>query len=1200
MILAFLLSALLLPQTAAATQPVFACAQQPDFALPAARTLIGPVETPVRGTPRLLVVFARFAGEFPEMTAPPSWSQRMFDAELPGSITHFYDTMSGGLLHVDGEVAPRFYEAPAPAEEYVGSDPLATGPYGLFVAQILEQVDADVDFARFDSDDDGNVDAVAIALLSAPDNFLQGPATGIASLGITGYYLTVDRGTRLTPVRVANDHGSVQVAPSYGLMVATICHEFAHLFGAFDLHNAAATRSDTPPTRDSAGIGAWGLMGWGALGWHGNDGPNPFMAWTRVKFGWADIVDLQQTRIDLQLEDVTLNGKVARVRLPSGDLFLIENRQRESYYDRNIPGEGLLIWHVDPRQLVSVDLEAADGRWTDAGYPLGRRADKDAGADNLDFWAHDVDYAALHAGNLGDGTDPFDGDRFVRFGPETNPASWDLSHTWSFTLDSLRFVDNTALAALTLPPVVRFDQVSVVGAIDGVVVAGERVDIDFVLSAEWRGFSPALVVRLEAPEGLVQTNQAAVSLLPQYVEGGGIGSTSRRCCVYRAPPGDHISFTVEADLPGVVELPLTLVVYEIGDAGLQRLWQHQLELIVVGVRQRVQDVVTVDDVSGNGDALLQAGEVVRFEFSFPDLQQTPQILDGLQLSLRSLDGGARPLESALVAWIEDGTARARSSLWITEAGLSADSLTFELEIRNGDTTSRELLSVAIAEGADPSPPLVGSPVVHAVEGGMQVALPDSRLDDGSPLREVFLEIQSASGEQLDTWPMQPRLYRYQTSVDLPSGEYMVRVVAVDEAGNRGFGPQTSVSVPIMPTKRSANLSGVVQLSQGVGAVAWSPDGGHIAVAEGENVLILDSVTLGSKRAFQGHDRPVTRLRFAGDDALLVSADAGGAIQVWDPVTGLSRASLNVEAPLVDMDMSTSGDVLAVVTDEEIFLWRRDRWSLPWRRLLDSGATAVAVQGDNIAAIGRADGRLHYWDLLLARPSVLSTGLSNSHQGSVSQLRFAGTNTLVTATAAGTVGIWQVRSGSGHKTDAHEDQIVGLATHASADLVASVGWDGELRVARMSATSGRREVLRVSVPGVQSVSFSPDGLQLVAGTWDGELRKYVLGSAVSAAAVSTPQAVTLLAAYPNPFNGGVSIPFRLRRDAPVTARIYNMTGQLVRTLDLPRQLAGDHYAPGNALYWDGTDEQHRDVGSGVYLVQLRVGGFRDTARLVLLR
>ena len=83
-----------------------------------------PVRTPVRGTPRLLVVFARFAGDFPEMTAPPSWSRQMFDAELPASITHFYDTMSGGLLHVAGEVAPRFYQPPRPPLESVGSDPL--------------------------------------------------------------------------------------------------------------------------------------------------------------------------------------------------------------------------------------------------------------------------------------------------------------------------------------------------------------------------------------------------------------------------------------------------------------------------------------------------------------------------------------------------------------------------------------------------------------------------------------------------------------------------------------------------------------------------------------------------------------------------------------------------------------------------------------------------------------------------------------------------------------------------------------------------------------------------------------------------------------------------------------------------------------------------------------------------------------------
>ncbi len=46
------------------------------------------------------------------------------------------------------------------------------------------------------------------------------------------------------------------------------------------------------------------------------------------------------------------------------------------YYDRNIPGEGLLIWHVrhppaaERASSPLVDVECADGRWLDAGYPL--------------------------------------------------------------------------------------------------------------------------------------------------------------------------------------------------------------------------------------------------------------------------------------------------------------------------------------------------------------------------------------------------------------------------------------------------------------------------------------------------------------------------------------------------------------------------------------------------------------------------------------------------------------------------------------------------------------------------------------------------------------------------------------------------------------------------------------------------------------
>ena len=95
----------------------------------------------------------------------------------------------------------------------------------------------------------------------------------------------------------------------------------------------------------------------------------------------------------------------------------MHRRPGTSYYDRHLPGAGLLIWKIDPaspgqwrpgsegkaRKLV--DLVCADGLYEDAGYGIGVVPDPFSGRDNLDFWAHDAHYRAAHGGNLGDGAD---------------------------------------------------------------------------------------------------------------------------------------------------------------------------------------------------------------------------------------------------------------------------------------------------------------------------------------------------------------------------------------------------------------------------------------------------------------------------------------------------------------------------------------------------------------------------------------------------------------------------------------------------------------------------------------------------------------------------------------------------------------------------------------------------------------------------
>ncbi|MFC1525235.1 hypothetical protein ACFL6X_00310, partial [Candidatus Latescibacterota bacterium] len=191
-------------------------------------------------------------------------------------------------------------------------------------------------------------------------------------------------------------------------------------------------------------------MGWGTLGWHRHDGPNSLCAWSRMQLGWAEVETTTRSRQEIRLGDVSVKGQLCLVPLPSGEYFLLENRQREhSYYDRHVPSPGVLIWHYNPAPMRQpLTLKCADGKWADAGYPQGQVPDAEHGGSNLDFWAHDAAYADAHAGNLGDSTDAFDGERFDSFTPQTNPSSWGEDRQWSASVDSIRISPDGVATAI--------------------------------------------------------------------------------------------------------------------------------------------------------------------------------------------------------------------------------------------------------------------------------------------------------------------------------------------------------------------------------------------------------------------------------------------------------------------------------------------------------------------------------------------------------------------------------------------------------------------------------------------------------------------------------------------------------------------------------------------------------------------------------
>lgn len=98
----------------------------------------------------------------------------------------------------------------------------------------------------------------------------------------------------------------------------------------------------------------------------------------------------------------------------------------------------------------------------------------------------------------------------------------------------------------------------------------------------------------------------------------------------------------------------------------------------------------------------------------------------------------------------------------------------------------------------------------------------------------------------------------------------------------------------------------------------------------------------------------------------------------------------------------------------------------------------------------------------------------------------------------------------------------------------------------------------------------------------------------------PTESTLLQNYPNPFNPECWIPFELSEKATVVIRIYNISGQLVKTLDLGELPAGAYTTQSRAAYWNGRNEEGDEIASGVYFYQMNVNGRVMTKRAVVLK
>jgi hypothetical protein len=84
-------------------------------------------------------------------------------------------------------------------------------------------------------------------------------------------------------------------------------------------------------------------------------------------------------------------------------------------------------------------------------------------------------------------------------------------------------------------------------------------------------------------------------------------------------------------------------------------------------------------------------------------------------------------------------------------------------------------------------------------------------------------------------------------------------------------------------------------------------------------------------------------------------------------------------------------------------------------------------------------------------------------------------------------------------------------------------------------------------------------------------------------------------FPNPFNPQTSFRFKVKEQAPVKLQIFNLNGQLVRTI------IDENFPPGVfQRRWNGRSQDGRPAASGLYFYRLQIGSRNFNGRIQLLK
>jgi len=349
---------------------------------------------PLRGQLRVAVVLVDFQDKKTKVTKSHMEDLFFSTGKIPtGSVNEYYKEVTKGLVDIVGDVVGPI-TLPHPIGFYAnGKSGLSDNTPNAQTMALDAATEADklLDFTPYDNDSDGFVDAYVVVHAGS-----GAEQTG-SSQDIWSHKWVLPNGPYTADSTKIYAYLTVPEDSKLGVCA----HELGHLlFGFPDLYDTDYS---------SEGIGNWCLMAGGS--WNGNgDTPAHPSAWCKYNQNWAGITT-PVGHSQITLNDIKADGSIVHVVPASGDkteYFLIENRQK-TMFDKELPGEGLLIWHIDEKVAENtnenhpkVGLLQADGnRDLEKSANRGDSGDPYPGSAH----AHKLDHSSTPSSKLYSGAD---------------------------------------------------------------------------------------------------------------------------------------------------------------------------------------------------------------------------------------------------------------------------------------------------------------------------------------------------------------------------------------------------------------------------------------------------------------------------------------------------------------------------------------------------------------------------------------------------------------------------------------------------------------------------------------------------------------------------------------------------------------------------------------------------------------------------